>query len=276
MPPVHSKSLADVLPRPSGAKRKHKVLGCKSRPNPARRGPKVPVPRRTYDSPASLQLRSEAADMVKRGVMSYREAEKQFGIAKTVLRNWNTGRAGKGRTGPAPTFTKKEEEELVNFIVLMAEQRFPIDWETVRRVAGEIVARSSNPHRFPNGAPSEYPTSPNCHPLSPSVTLCHTLSHSVTLCHTLSPSVTLCHSLSHSVTLCHTLSHSVTLCHSLSHSVTLCHSLSLFSCWMARWLQEASSQPRSEDPHAGPPGDGNGYRAGCQEMVHRHVAFHRK
>ena len=155
MPPVFSK-LSDVLPQPSGVRRcKKKVLGCLSRPPPIR-GAKMRLPRSTKNDEGFVERRHAAADAVQSGQMSYREAVEKFQVKKSTIRDLVTGRAGKGKTGPSTSFTEQEEAELVWFKELLCDQRFPMDWEGVRRVAGEIVRKSSNPHRFPNGEPSEY------------------------------------------------------------------------------------------------------------------------
>lgn len=95
----------------------------------------------------SNQLK-DAMDLIRRGVLSQREASNRFQIPRRTLRNHLKSGSTTRKLGRCSTFTPEQEEDLVKRIIRLAEVGMPLTPKILRLQAFKFCERYNIPHHF--------------------------------------------------------------------------------------------------------------------------------
>lgn len=89
--------------------------------------------------------------------LSLRGAAKKYNIPFTTLQSKHSGKYPvKTRSGPSPIFTEEEEQELVNYILRLSQQGFPITKDQLLDTVQDLVTKLEKKTPFVNNRPSRH------------------------------------------------------------------------------------------------------------------------
>ncbi len=115
------------------------------------RGEKFPV--------SDMKKAIEAVQVHKMGI---RAAARKYNVKHNTLHDQLKGKRKKIGRGANTIMTKEEEKRLVSCIQICEAHKRPMNWDSIRQLAGEAIAESSHSQKFKKQLPSESHMSSNC------------------------------------------------------------------------------------------------------------------
>ena len=93
----------------------------------------------------------KAADEIRNGTVSYKEASEKYDVPKTTLFRCVQGKSHTGQRGPITTvLNKQQESELVSLILKLQVMMYGLTPTNIRKLAYDFVIRNNIPHPFSN------------------------------------------------------------------------------------------------------------------------------